>query len=77
MSLKTEIISTERVEQMHLADGPGEHRTEIDLATSMFLGDRFEYVFHAGKDLLRAWGKVQEAPGKRWLEFPPDAVWVF
>ncbi|UCV23466.1 ABC transporter ATP-binding protein [Ferribacterium limneticum] len=66
-----------RVEQMQLADGPGEHRTEIDLATSMFLGDRFEYVFHAGSDLLRAWGKCQEAPGKRWLAFPPDAVWVF
>ena len=66
-----------RVEQMRLADGPGEHRTEIELTTSMFLGDRFEYVFHAGCDLLRAWGKSQEAPGKRWLEFPPDAVWVF
>jgi len=66
-----------RVEQVHLADGPGEHRTEIDLATSMFLGDRFEYVFHAGADLLRAWGKRHETAGKRWLEFPPDAVWVF
>jgi iron(III) transport system ATP-binding protein len=66
-----------RVEQMRLADGPGEHRTEVELTTSMFLGDRFEYVFHAGRDLLRAWGKGQEAPGKRWLELPPDAVWVF
>ena len=66
-----------RVEQTLLAEGPGEHRTEIDLATSMFLGDRFEYVFHAGADLLRAWGKGHEAAGKRWLEFPPQAVWVF
>src|SRR5574343_775112 len=66
-----------RVEQIRLAEGPGEHRTEIDLVTSMFLGDRFEYVLHAGENLLRAWGNRQEAAGKRWLEFPPEAVWVF
>lgn len=66
-----------RVEQMRLADGPGAHRTQIELATSMFLGDRFEYVFHAGADLLRAWGKTQETAGSRWLEFPPEAVWIF
>lgn len=66
-----------RVEQVRNADGPGENCTEIELTTSMFLGDRFEYVFHVGRDLLRAWGKSQETPGKRWLEFPPHAVWVF
>jgi len=66
-----------RIEQARLADGPGAHRTEIDLVTSMFLGDRFEYVLHAGKNLLRAWGNRHEPSGKRWLEFPPEAVWVF
>ncbi len=66
-----------RVEQLHLADGPGHNRAEVDLATSMFLGDRYEYVFHAGGDLLRAWGKRHEAAGKRWLELPPDALWIF
>lgn len=72
-----EVSVVVRVEQVRLAEGPAEHRVGIDLATSMFLGDRFEYVFHAGSALLRAWGSRQEASGRRWLEFPPDAVWVF
>ncbi|MBN9694843.1 MAG: ABC transporter ATP-binding protein [Zoogloea sp.] len=72
-----EVKAVLRVEQLRLADGPGEHRVAIDLATSMFLGDRFEYVFHAGDTLLRAWGNRHEAAGQRWLEFPPEAVWVF
>ncbi|MCG2576366.1 ABC transporter ATP-binding protein [Dechloromonas sp. XY25] len=66
-----------RVEQVHLADAAGDNRAEVELATSMFLGDRFEYVFHAGSDLLRAWGKRHEDAGKRWLEFPRDSVWIF
>lgn len=76
-SVGQEVTAVVRVEQTRLADGPGEHRAEIDLVTSMFLGDRFEYVLHAGDHLLRAWGNRQEAAGKRWLEFPPEAVWVF
>ena len=76
-SVGQEVTAVVRVEQTRLADGPGEHRAEIDLVTSMFLGDRFEYVLHAGDSLLRAWGNRQEAAGKRWLEFPPEAVWVF
>jgi iron(III) transport system ATP-binding protein len=76
-SVGQEVTAVVRVEQTRLADGPGEHRAEIDLVTSMFLGDRFEYVLHAGDHLLRAWGNRQEAAGKRWLEFPPQAVWVF
>ncbi|HJV92691.1 MAG TPA: ABC transporter ATP-binding protein [Azonexus sp.] len=76
-SIGQEVSAVVRVEQARLADGPGNHRTELDLVTSMFLGDRFEYVLHAGENLLRAWGNRQEAAGKRWLEFPPDAVWVF
>src|SRR5574343_244146 len=76
-SIGQEVTAVVRVEQTRLADGPGQHRAEIDLVTSMFLGDRFEYVLHAGENLLRAWGNRQEAAGKRWLEFPPEAVWVF
>ncbi len=72
-----EVAAIIRVEHLHLADGPGEHRAEIDLVTSMFLGDRFEYVLHAGDQLLRAWGKRAEAAGRRWLEIPPAAAWIF
>ncbi|MBS1159044.1 MAG: transporter ATP-binding protein [Proteobacteria bacterium] len=72
-----EVSAIVRIERARLADGPGEHRAQIDLVTSMFLGDRFEYVLHAGQNLLRAWGQRQEEAGQRWLEFPPEAVWVF
>ncbi|MCE1187191.1 MAG: ABC transporter ATP-binding protein [Rhodocyclales bacterium] len=66
-----------RVEQLHLMHEAGEHRARLDLVTSMFLGDRFEYVFHVGDQLVRAWGKRAEPPGPQWVAFPPEAVWVF
>ncbi len=66
-----------RVEQAQLRDAPCDNGAEIELVTSMFLGDRFEYVFHAGDDLLRVWGKTHEAPGRRWVSLPAGAVWIF
>lgn len=66
-----------RVEQAQLRDAPCDNGAEIELVTSMFLGDRFEYVFHAGSDLLRVWGKTHEAPGRRWVALPAGAVWIF
>ncbi|MCX7256843.1 MAG: ABC transporter ATP-binding protein [Polaromonas sp.] len=77
MAVGQEATAVIRVEQARLSEGPGEQCLEIDLVTSMFLGDRFEYVLHAGDKLLRAWGQEHRTAGKCWLALPPEAVWLF
>ncbi|WP_407842876.1 TOBE domain-containing protein, partial [Burkholderia pseudomallei] len=42
-----------RVERVQVADGPGENRLPAELVTSMYLGDRWEYLFHCGALRLR------------------------
>ena len=44
----------------------------------MFLGDRWEYLFHRGDLRLRAYGaRALLAPGDQWLEIAPDNFWIF
>ncbi|MGZ5655912.1 MAG: ABC transporter ATP-binding protein, partial [Caldimonas sp.] len=45
-----------RLERVRRADGQGEHAVKLPLVTSMFLGDRWEYLFHHGDLRLRAYG---------------------
>ncbi|HSS28538.1 MAG TPA: ABC transporter ATP-binding protein [Usitatibacter sp.] len=66
-----------RLERVRLADGPGDNRVQPELATSMFLGDKWEHVFHLGKTTLRAHGPAALAKGKHWLELPRADFWVF
>ncbi|MHA7164021.1 TOBE domain-containing protein, partial [Burkholderia pseudomallei] len=66
-----------RVERVQVADGPGENRLPAELVTSMYLGDRWEYLFHCGALRLRAFGTVPRAAGRHWLEFPANDCWAF
>ncbi|PWC53017.1 ABC transporter ATP-binding protein [Azospirillum sp. TSO22-1] len=66
-----------RLESVRPADGPGENRLGLELVTSMYLGERWEYLFHRGPLKVRAYGDRELAPGRHWLEFPPDRVWLF
>ncbi|AHE37347.1 lipase [Burkholderia pseudomallei] len=66
-----------RVERVQVADGPGENRLPAELVTSMYLGDRWEYLFHCGALRLRAFGTVPRAAGGHWLEFPANDCWAF
>ena len=66
-----------RLERVHVADGPGENRIQPDLTTSMFLGDRWEHVFHLNGLMLRAHSFGPIARGKHWLELPAHDLWVF
>ena len=40
----------------------------------MFLGDRWEHLFHRGDLRLRAYGPVALAPGEQWLEIAPETL---
>ncbi len=66
-----------RLEQVRIATSAGENRLPMKLVTSMYLGDRWEHVLHAGKTMLRAHGQQRLEPGECWVEFPPQQLWVF
>jgi iron(III) transport system ATP-binding protein len=66
-----------RLERIRLAEGAGDNTVELPLVTSMFLGDRWEYLFHLGDLRLRAYGPRALPPGNQWLEIPPESLWIF
>ena len=66
-----------RLERMRLADGPGANRVEADLSTSMYLGDRWEHLFHVGDARVRAYGDRPLSGERHWLEVPREELWVF
>jgi iron(III) transport system ATP-binding protein len=66
-----------RLERVRLADGPGDNRVKLPLVTSMFLGDKWEHLFHLGETRLRAYGSAPLSDGEHWLEIPRSELWVF
>jgi len=66
-----------RLERVRLADGARDHAIRLPLITSMFLGDRWEYLFHQGDLRLRAYGARPLPSGEQWLEIPPESFWIF
>ena len=66
-----------RLERVRLAEGAGDNAIKLPLVTSMFLGDRWEYLFHQGDLRLRAYGAQALPPGDQWLEIPRESFWIF
>jgi iron(III) transport system ATP-binding protein len=66
-----------RLERIRLASAAGDNRLQAELATSMYLGDRWEHLFALGALRLRAYGDRPLAPGTHWLELPRESFWVF
>jgi len=68
-----------RVERVRLVEGPGENQLELPLVTSMYLGDRWEYLFRtAGDDFaIRAYGHEVRDPQHCYLALPENHLWIF
>ncbi|MGZ5251463.1 MAG: ABC transporter ATP-binding protein [Caldimonas sp.] len=66
-----------RLERVRLASGEGENTVKLPLVTSMFLGDRWEHLFHRSDLRLRAYGPAALPPGEQWLEIPRESLWIF
>jgi len=66
-----------RLERVRVASGPGENHVRLPLVTSMFLGDRWEHLFHLGASRLRAYGNAPLPSGEHWLEIPRAELWIF
>ncbi len=67
-----------RLERVRLAQGPGANVIQLPLVTSMFLGDRWEYLFNRTDLRLRAYGPSALHPrAKQWLEIPAGQSLIF
>ena len=66
-----------RLERTRIAAEPGENRLAMHVETSLYLGERWEYLLTRGALIVRAWGNVPLPPGELWIEFPPDNLWLF
>jgi len=66
-----------RLERVRVANGPGDNCVRLPLVTSMYLGDKWEHLFHLGETRLRAYGHAPLAAGEHWLEIPRRDLWVF
>ena len=66
-----------RLERVRLVAAETENSVRLPLVTSMFLGDRWEHLFHRDDLRLRAYGPAALSPGEQWLEIAPENLWVF
>jgi iron(III) transport system ATP-binding protein len=66
-----------RLERVQLVDGPGENRLQLPCITSMYLGDKWEYLFNRGDLRVRAYGREPLAAGEHWLQLAPQDLWIF
>jgi iron(III) transport system ATP-binding protein len=73
----SEGVAMIRLERVRVAAGPGDNRVQGTLTTSMYLGDKWEHLFHVGDARLRAYGGEPLAEGVHWLEMPRRDLWVF
>ena len=67
-----------RLERTRTAGSSGENRVEAELVTAMFMGDRSEHLFKLGALRLRCYDTASSGGVRgRWLELPPDDLWIF
>jgi iron(III) transport system ATP-binding protein len=66
-----------RLERMRIADSAGANRLKMHLQTPMYMGERWELVFKRGELTVRSYADAPLAPGEHFVEFPPEALWVF
>jgi iron(III) transport system ATP-binding protein len=66
-----------RIERVKCAASDGSNRLKMELKAPMYLGERWELVFGRGNLTVRAYANAPLDPGEHYVEFPPDALWVF
>ena len=73
----TKAVGITRLERVRCASGPGPNRLKMDLKAPMYLGERWELVFTRESLTVRAYASEPLQPGEHYVEFPPEALWVF
>ena len=79
VSVGEEATAVIRVERLRIASAPEENMLALPLLTSMYLGDRWEYLFRTeGDDFpLRAYGTALRDAEHCHLTLPAEDVWIF
>jgi iron(III) transport system ATP-binding protein len=66
-----------RLERVRVGSGPGPNRIPMDLATQMYLGERWELVFKKNDLMIRTYASAPLSQGAYHIEFPADSLWIF
>lgn len=66
-----------RIERVRCASGAGPNRIKMQLKAPMYLGERWELVFARDNLTVRAYASAPLEPGEHYVEFPPEALWIF
>jgi len=66
-----------RVERLRLSDGPGTDHLRMRLSSALYLGERWEYLFHLGDLRIRVWGEERLPEGEYWISVPATSLWIF
>jgi iron(III) transport system ATP-binding protein len=66
-----------RVERLRLSDGAGADRLKMKLHSALYLGERWEYLFHLGELRIRVWGEERLPEGEYWVSVPETSLWIF
>ena len=66
-----------RIERVRCASSAGANRLKMQLKAPMYLGERWELVFARDALTVRAYATAPLEPGDHFIEFPPEALWVF
>ena len=79
VSVGAEATAVIRVERLRIASSPEENMLELALLTSMYLGDRWEYLFRPEGDdfAIRAYGSALRDAERCHLTLPVNDLWIF
>jgi iron(III) transport system ATP-binding protein len=66
-----------RVERTRLSEGAGANCLKMMLASALYLGERWEYLFHLGELRVRVWGEERLPEGEYWVSAPKHSLWIF
>nr|WP_315300079.1 ABC transporter ATP-binding protein [Raoultella terrigena] len=68
-----------RVERLRLGSSPEDNMLELPLLTSMYLGDRWEYLFRTRGDdfAIRVYGSALRDAEHCHITLPADDLWIF
>jgi len=66
-----------RIDRVRCASSPGANRLKMQLKAPMYLGERWELVLARENVTVRAYASAPLEPGEHYVEFPPEALWVF
>ena len=66
-----------RIESVGLAQASGPNQAELDLVTSMYLGNTWEHLFRGHGMTVRVHHDGALAAGRHRLHFPAEKLWIF